>query len=62
MKLFTTILSGTALAAALIFGAPTNMSAKSTTSTAKAKKHKKSKKTTGSASRTMTHPNSTTLK
>jgi hypothetical protein len=48
------------LAAALIFGAPTNMSAKSTTSTAKAKKHKKhkkSKKTTGSAS--MTQPNST---
>jgi hypothetical protein len=63
MKLFTTILSGTALAAALIFGAPTNMSAKSTTSTAKAKthkKHKKSKKTTSSASRTITHPNSTT--
>ena len=60
MKLFTTILSGTALAAALIFGAPTNMWAKSTTSTAKAKKHKKSKKKTGSASRTMTHPNSTT--
>jgi hypothetical protein len=28
MKLFTTILSGTALAAALIFGAPTNMSIK----------------------------------
>jgi hypothetical protein len=65
MKPLTTILSGTALAAALIFGAPTNMSAKSTTSTAKAekhKKHKKSKKTTGSASRTMTHPNSNTLK
>jgi len=62
MKLFTTILSGTALAAALIFGAPTNMSAKSATSTTKAKKHKKSKKTTGSASRTMTHPNSTTRK
>ena len=61
MKFFTTILSGTALAAALIFGAPTNLSAKSTTSTAKAKKHK-SKRTTGSASRTMTHPNSTTRK
>ena len=61
MKFFTTILSGTALAAALIF-APTNMSAKSTTSTAKAKKHKKNKKTTGSAARTMTHPNSTTGK
>jgi len=60
MKLFTAILSGTALAAALIFGTPTNMSAKSTTSTAKAKKHKKSKKATGSASLTMTHPNSNT--
>ena len=43
MKWFTKIMSGTALAAALILGAPTNMSAKSTTSTAKAKKHKKAK-------------------
>jgi len=63
MKRFTTILSGTALAAALIFGAPANLSAKSTTSTAKAKKpkhHKKSKKTTGSAS--MTHAHSTSGK
>jgi hypothetical protein len=45
MKRFTTILSGTALAAALIFGAPTNMSAKSTTSTAGQKRRAE---TTGS--------------
>jgi len=62
MKFFTTILSGTALAAALIFGAPSNLSAKSAPWSAKAKKHHKGKKSTGSASRTMTHPSSTTRK
>jgi hypothetical protein len=41
MKRFTTILLGTALAAALFLGAPTNMSAKSTSTSSKAKKHKK---------------------
>ena len=60
MKRFTTTLLGAALAAALFLGAPTNMSAKSTSTSSKAKKHKKSKNSHGSS--ITGHSTSTTKK
>lgn len=49
MKRFTTTLLGTALAAALFFGIPADMSAKSTSTSSKGKKHKKNKHSHGSS-------------